>query len=93
MKKAKIKPKKRKVVLGDMELNKLKRDITKDATDKACLIVLAAMVDELHIDDKQLCSIMERTDRYASYIDIHIAKMEDIRKAIQSGTGIRLEGW
>ena len=31
--------------------------------------------------------------RMVPAIDIHIAKMEDIRKAIQSGTGIRLEGW
>nr|DAV38367.1 MAG TPA: hypothetical protein [Caudoviricetes sp.] len=93
MNRVKTKPKKRKITLGDTELNKLKRDITKTATDKACLIVLAAMVDELHVDDTQLCSVMERTDRYAGYIDNHKAKMEDIRKTIQSGTGIRLEGW
>lgn len=51
MNRVKTKPKKRKITLGDTELNKLKRDITKTATDKACLIVLAAMVGELHVDD------------------------------------------
>lgn len=91
MQRAKIK--KKKIQLTESELNKLKREVTKNATDKACLILLAAVADELSIDDDQLCNIMSRTNRYASYVSNHIAKMEDIRKTIQSKTGILLKGW
>ena len=88
------KPKKQKqVTLRASDLNRLKREVTKDATDKACLILLAAMVDELHVDDEQLCRVMECTNRYASFVEDHLVQMEDIRKAIQKGTGIELRGW
>ena len=54
-------------------MTKIKRDVTKEATDKACL--------------------MERTDRYAAYIDKHLVQMEDIRKTIEKQTGIKIMGW
>lgn len=94
MKRAKIKPKKRKKInVSVTELNKIKRDVTKTATDKACLILLAAVVDEMGLTDDQLCQIMERTDRYAKHVDNHLVKMEDIRKTIEKGTEIKMCGW
>jgi len=93
MNRVKKKPKKRKVTLGETDLEKLKREITKSATDRACLIVLAAMVDELNVSEQQLCEVVRRTNRYADYIDGHIAKMEDVRKTIEKGTGVKMEGW
>lgn len=36
---------------------------------------------------------MERTDRYAAYIDKHLVQMEDIRKTIEKQTGIKIMGW
>lgn len=93
VKRVKTKPKKKQVTITATELNKIKRDITKTATDKACLILLAAATDELQLTEEQFCNIMERTDRYANYVDDHIAKMEDIRKSIEKATGISLRGW
>ena len=94
MKRAKIKPKpQKKITLSMTELNKIKRDITKLATDKACLILLAAAVDEFSLTEEQICNVMERTNRYAGHVDNHVAKMEDIRKSIEKQTGIMLRGW
>lgn len=93
MKRVKIKKQKKQIVITETELNKIKRDITKTATDKACLILLAAATDELGLTEEQFCKVMERTDRYAGYISNHIGKMEDIRKTIQKNTGIELRGW
>lgn len=94
MKRVKTKPKKQKrITITPMQLNKIKRDITKVATDKACLILLAAATDELNLTEEQFCDVMVRTDRYAEYVDSHIAKMEDIRKTIEKSTGITLKGW
>lgn len=93
MQRVKNKKKNKKIVVDETKLNKIKRDAASEAIDKACLVVLAAMVDELGIDDEQLCAVMKRTDRYAGYIKNHKAKIEDVRSTIEKGTGIRLKGW
>ena len=92
MKRTKIK-KDPKVTLSAKDLTKIKRDVTKEATDKACLVMLAAACDEFGLTEKQLCDLMERTDRYAAYIDKHLVQMEDIRKTIEKQTGIKIMGW
>ena len=89
-----VKKKKQKTwVLKNSDLARIKTEVTKDATEKAVLIVLAAAVDCLGLTDEQLCGLMETTDRYACYIDRHLVEMETVRKTIEKGTGIRLKGW
>ena len=84
------KPKKQKnVTIRESDIKKLQ----KDAIDKACLIFLAAMVDEIGCTEEQMCNTMERTQRYACYIDQHIAQMSDIRNTIEKNTGIKMKGW
>lgn len=92
MKRTKIK-KNPKVTLSTKDLTKIKRDATKEATDKACLVILAAACDEFRLTEKQLCNLMERTDRYAAHIDRHLVQMEDICKTIEKQTGIKIMGW
>ena len=93
MKRAKIKPKNPRVTLTKSEINKMKWDATKEATDKACLIILCACADELNLDDEQLVKIMKRTDRYARSVKDHLVHMEDIRKSLEKNQGITLKGW
>ena len=92
MKRTKIK-KEPKVTLSTKDLTKIKRDVTKEETDKACLVILAAACDEFGLTEKQLCELMERTDRYAAHIGNHLVQMEDIRKTIENHTGIKIMGW
>lgn len=80
-------------MLKNSDIVRIKTEVTKDATEKSMLIVLAAAVDCLGLTDEQLCDLMETTDRYACYIDRHIVEMETVRKTIEKGTGIRLKGW
>lgn len=87
------KPKPDRMRISARELDHLKRDVTKSAVEKSCLLVLAAATDELNLTEDQLCAIMIRTDRYASYIDDHIIQLRDIQKSIEKNTGIKLRGW
>lgn len=92
MKRAK-KPKSQTVTLKRSDISKIKREVAEEVTDKACLIILAAMTDELNINDDQLCAVMTRTQRYSGYIKDHIVQMELIRKTIEKNTGVKLKGW
>lgn len=84
------KPKKQKsVTLKESDVRKIRVE----AVDKACLIFLAAMCDELKCDDEQMCNTMERVQRYAHYIDSHLAQLADIQKTIEKNTGIMMKGW
>ena len=93
MKRVKIKPKNPRVTLTKSEIKKMKWDATKEATDKACLIILCAMADELDLDDEQICKVMKRTDRYTRSVKDHLVHMEDIRKSLEKNQGITLKGW
>lgn len=95
MKRVKTKPKKKnpKVTLTESKLESIKRDATKDATDRACLVLIAAAADELGLNEDQIIDIMIRTDRYANHVDDHVIRMEDIRMSLEKSTGITLKGW
>ena len=92
MKRAK-KPKSQTVTLKRSDISKIKREVAEEVTGKACLIILAAMTDELNINDDQLCAVMTRTQRYSGYIKEHLVQMELIRKTIEKNTGVKLKGW
>ena len=83
----------KKYYLSEKQLEREKRKVTKDVTDKVCLLFLVAAVDELNLDEDGVCKLMERISRYAKHIDEHLVKMEDLRKSIEKSTGIQLKGW
>ena len=74
------------------ELERIKRDIAKETTEKACLLVLLAAIDEVGLNENQFCNIAMRSSRYANYIDGHIVELEDLRKSIEKNTGVKLKG-
>ena len=93
MRRAKPKKKNPNVTITESKLKKIKYEVTKDATDRACLILLTAAADELGLDEDQIIKVMIRTDRYARSVDDHLVKMEDIRKSLEKNQGISLKGW
>lgn len=93
MKRVKTKPKKPHITITQSKLEKIKYEVTKDATDRACLILLTAAADELGLDEDQIIKVMIRTDRYANYVDDHILRMEEVRKCLEKSTGMSLKGW
>lgn len=92
MKRAK-KPKKKLITMTTKQLEKLKDEVRQDCLDKYTLLILAAAVNTVKITDDDLCLIAKRTNRYADYIDEHLAQMKDIQNTIEKGTGVKLKGW
>lgn len=83
----------KKYYVSEKQLNRIKEKVTKDVTDKVCLLFLVAAVDEVNLDEEGVCKLMERISRYAKHLDNHLVKMEDVRKSIEKSTGIKLKGW
>ena len=92
MKRAKPKNKKPHVTLTQSKVKQMKMDATKEATDKACLVLLAAAVDVLKLDEDQIVKVMETTSRYIKYLDKHLVKIADVQKTLEK-SGVSLRGW
>lgn len=83
----------KKYYISEKQLARIKDKVSKEITDKVCLLFLVAVTDEIGLDEDGVCKLMERISRYSNYLDQHLVKMEDIRKIIEKNTGIKLSGW
>ena len=94
MKKAKAKnTASKKYYISEKQLERIKQKVTKDVTDKVCLLFMVAVIDEFKIDEDGVCKLMQRISRYTKNFDEHLFKMEDVRRSIENSTGIQLKGW
>lgn len=75
------------------ELERIKQDIARETTEKAMLLILAAAVDTVGMTAEQAINTYTTADRYAGYIDDHLARLLDLQKTIEKGTGIKMKGW
>lgn len=89
----KKKPKKKKVVMGTSEIDKLKRYISNQLTDKMGILIIVAAMDVVGLNDEQVGEIIERTNRYSDYISQGKVSWDDMKKAIERGTGVSMKGW
>lgn len=81
------------VTIPRKELVEIKRQIAKETTEKAMLLILAAAVDTVGMTEEQAINTYKTADRYAGYIDDHLAQLLDLQKTIEKGTGMKMRGW
>ena len=83
----------KKYYISEKQLERVKQKVSKDVTDKVCLLFMVAVVDELKLDEDGVCKLMERVSKYTGYIDEKLVKMEEVRQIIEKNTGMKLTGW
>lgn len=83
----------KKYYMSEKQLERVKWKVTKEVTDKVCLLFMVAVIDEINLDEDGVCKLMQRISRYTKNYDEHLFKMEDVRKSIEKSTGIQLKGW
>lgn len=93
MQRVKKKSKKKKILLGTGEIDKMKREISSGLTDKLGMLILAATVDTVGLNEEQLCKIIKLTNQYADYLSNGVVSWNDIRKSIENNTGVSMKGW
>lgn len=57
--------------------------------NKAFLLMATAAADELDLDDEKLTAIVERSSRYAKYIDTHVIRLNEVSDILEKKAGIR----
>lgn len=75
--------------LSDKQIERLKRDIANEATQKAFLLTIAAMDDTLNLNENKICEVAEDVERWAEQLNRHILKINEIAAVIEQKTGIR----
>ena len=81
------------MTMSKKDIQRLKKNIADEATEKAMLLILAAAVDTVGMTEKQVIDTFMTAERYAGYIDDHLARLRDLQKTIEKGTGIKMLGW
>lgn len=81
------------VTMSKKDIRRIKKDIADETTEKAMLLILAAAVDTVGMTEKQVIDTFMTAERYAVYIDYHLARLLDLQKTIEKGTGIKMRGW
>lgn len=93
MKRAK-KPRQKTYTLTEKQVEMIKRSVAKDATKKAMLVVMCAVVDYLNVDGKELEDVVKAVDRYGNYLNKDkVLKMRDFAENIYKRTGVDFRSW
>ena len=87
------KPKQGKIEISVKELKKIKYDVTKEATQKAVLLVLAAAQEVKAFTEDDVCEVFETVSRWVNFMDDNLIKLKDVQNAIEEKTGVKLKGW
>ena len=64
------------------------RDLCDQFVAKSCILMITAVADELDLDEDRICSIAERTQRYAKYEKEHLIHMNEVSDMLKKKTGI-----
>ena len=64
------------------------RGICKKSVNKMCILMITAVVDELHIDEDAICNIATRMERYVQYEKNHLIEMNQVSEILKKNTGI-----
>lgn len=78
----------KKYYLSEKQLDRVKRQVTKEATARAMLLCVAAMAEHLHLTDEQICSTAETINRWSGFIDQKILRLNEVSDIIKEETGL-----
>jgi hypothetical protein len=76
------------ITLRAKDIERLKTQLSREITNKAMLITICAVRDELKLDDTKIFKCVERVDRYADHLGKHLVKINDFSKSLKDSTGI-----
>ncbi len=90
MKKAhKKKTRRPKRELSEKQIRRLQEESGIRASKDTLLLAVAAMADELKLDDEQIGKVATRLGRYSKYLDDHTVRIKEVKEIIERQTGIK----
>ena len=85
------KPKSQKIPMTAKELDAIRKEITEEAVGTASLLYMTAMKDEFGFGLDDVTRVFKRAERYAEYLNSHMAEMEDLAETLEKDTGIKIK--
>ena len=79
----------KKYLISHKQLDRIKFEVSKEATEKASLLNIAATADCFGLDEDQICKLAETVSRYAIYIDDNLVKINEVADIIEKNTGVK----
>lgn len=79
----------KKYLISHKQLERIKYEVSKEATQKASLLNIAATADCFGLDEEQICTLAETVTRYASYLDDNLVKINQVADIIEKKTNVR----
>ena len=79
--------------LTPKEIKQIKYDVTKEATQKSVLLVIAAAQEVKALTEDDICEIFETVSRWVNFMDGNLIKLKDVQEVIERKTGVKLKGW
>lgn len=78
-----------KIALSQKQIKRLKEKISMDASKRTLILPVAAMADELDLNDEQIGKVAKRMDRYAEHLEKHRLRINEVAEIIEKETGIK----
>ena len=78
-----------KIALSEKQIKRLKEQISMDASKRTLILSVAAMADELDLNDEQIGEVAKRMDRYAEHLEKHRLRINEVAEIIENETGIK----
>ena len=78
-----------KIALSEKQIKRLKEQISMDESKRTLILSVAAMADELDLNDEQIGKVAKRMDRYAEHLEQHRLRINEVAEIIQKETGIK----
>lgn len=78
-----------KIALSEKQIKRLKEQISMDASKRTLILSVAAMADELDLNDEQIGKVAKRMDRYAEHLEKYRLRINEVAEIIENETGIK----
>lgn len=77
------------VTLTRKQIEKIKQDVTKKATQKAMLICLGVMADYHNMSEDEICEFAEQLHRIGEWEEKDWIRLDELADIIEKKTGLR----
>ena len=87
-----MKKRRPKIELSKKQIEKIKKEVCKDATARVMILAVASAADEFKLSEDQICNMAKRMGRYAEHLDEKRLKLKEMTDIIEKKTGLKLGG-
>ena len=83
----------KKYMISEKQLIKIKHEVSKEATNKALLIILKTVQEQFHMTEDELEQFGKTVARYASYVEKGTVTPREVQDIINRNSEFKITGF